>query len=83
MYTGKTQPELNKQDNVARMPWPKQQTQKAIDARFKHMRENPTRLPPPKYTPPAYPRMELEPEPWETASTMTPDEIARSEDANL
>ncbi len=83
MYTGKTQPELNKQDNVARMPWPKQQVQKAIDARFKHMRENPTRLPPPKYTPPAYPRMELEPEPWETAQPMTPDEIARSEDANL
>jgi hypothetical protein len=83
MYTGKTQPELNKQDTVARMPWQKYQVQKAIDARFKHMRENPTRLPPPKYTPPAYPRMELEPEPWETARTMTPDEIAHSEDANL
>ena len=81
--TGKTQNQLNEADNLRRA----EPEQRALHAFFKtrqdSFKKNPIRLPPPKYTPPAYPRMELEPEAWETAHTMTPDEIAHSEDANL
>lgn len=83
-YTGKTQRELNISDNVAKLPYPQQQTHQAIMARQKYLRENPAPYVPPKYNPgPQSPAYVLEPEPWESGRQMTEDELIRSEDANL